>query len=86
MASMGVGGVERDPLLGVASTNPLAVGRTVYGNGTLAPTRGPVDISGYRERDLTLQRLSQRARYDATKAIMEQLFGSAAGSIPQRRA
>lgn len=86
MASMGVGGVERDPLSGILSTNPLAVGATVYGNGTLAPTRGPVDISGYRERDLALRRLSQQARYDATQAMMQQLFGSAAGAIPQRKA
>lgn len=61
-------GMERDPLLGVLSTNPFAIGATVYGNGTQAPTSGPVDISGYRERDLKKRR--QQAMNAATQAAM----------------
>jgi hypothetical protein len=77
-------GVEQDPLLGVISTNPFAVGAPVYGNGTMQPTRGPVDISGYRERDLKLQRLRQQARQAATAQMMNQVLGTAGGGLPGR--
>lgn len=77
-------GMEYDPLLGVASTNPLATGAPVYANGTMAPTRGPVDISGYRERDLKLKRLRQDARQTATQQMMQQAIGPAGGGLPGR--
>lgn len=31
---------------------PYVVGQRVYGGGRLFPTSGPVDKTGYRERDL----------------------------------
>lgn len=31
---------------------PYSVGNRVYGGGRMFPTMGPVDILGYRERDL----------------------------------
>lgn len=84
MQSMGVGGVERDPLLGFMSTNPLAVGSTVYGNGTQAPTRGPVDPSGYAERDLTLKGIRSRALASTQQRMMQQLFGAPQGQLSER--
>lgn len=40
--------------------NPYAVGNKIYGGGRSFPTSGPVDPSGYRERDL-----QTKARRDA---------------------
>jgi hypothetical protein len=37
---------------GPAATNAYATGNKVYGAGRSNPTMGPVDPSGYRERDL----------------------------------
>jgi hypothetical protein len=34
---------------------PYAVGNKVYGGGRSYPTSGPVDKTGYRERDLQLK-------------------------------
>lgn len=34
------------------SFNPYSVGDKIYGGGRSFPTSGPVDLSGYRERDL----------------------------------
>lgn len=41
------------------SLNPYAVGNKIYGGGRSFPTMGPVDPTGYRERDL--QTKSRRA-------------------------
>lgn len=35
--------------------NPFAVGNKIYGSGRSFPTMGPVDKTGYRERDLKAQ-------------------------------
>lgn len=77
-------GMEYDPLLGVASTNPLATGAPIYANGTMAPTRGPVDRSGYAERDLKLRRMKQQARQTATQQMMNSAIGPAGGGLPGR--
>jgi hypothetical protein len=75
---------EVDPLLGVHSANPFATGRPVYGNGTQAPTSGPVDISGYRERDLKLQGIQKRALATVQQRMMQQLFGAPQGQLSER--
>tara|TARA_R110002049_G_scaffold233946_2_gene407235 strand:- start:90 stop:332 length:243 start_codon:yes stop_codon:yes gene_type:complete len=77
-------GMEYDPLLGVASTNPLATGAPVYGNGTMQPTRGPVDRSGYAERDLKLRRMRAQAQSTANKQMMNMAIGPAGGGLPGR--
>jgi len=77
-------GMEYDPLLGVASTNPLATGAPIYANGTFSPTRGPVDRAGYAERDLKLKRLNAQARDSATKQMMNMAIGPAGGGLPGR--
>lgn len=74
---------EVDPILGLRSANPFATGTPVYGNGTSAPTRGPVDISGYRERDLMLQGARKRALATAQQQMQQQLFGGPMG-LPGR--
>lgn len=59
-----------------ANIIPYSVGNRVYGGGRAFPTSGPVDPSGYRERDLTAA-----ARRDAIlrrlKATQSGKFASA---------
>jgi hypothetical protein len=38
--------------LSAYSFNPYAVGNKIYGGGRSFPTSGPVDPTGYKERDL----------------------------------
>ncbi len=44
-------GAERNALLGNFEFNPYAAGNKMYANMSGAPTRGPVDKSGYASRD-----------------------------------
>jgi len=47
--------VEKNPSLGTYSYNEYATGAKRYGNNaSLAPTTGPVDKTGYRERDAAI--------------------------------
>jgi hypothetical protein len=59
-----------------ADVAPYSVGNRVYGGGRSFPTSGPVDRSGYKERDLTA-----RARRDAVnrrlKAVQSGKYASA---------
>lgn len=44
--------MQKDPNLGTYSFNPYAAGAKQYGmNASSAPTSGPVDKSGYIERE-----------------------------------
>jgi hypothetical protein len=44
--------MQRDPRLGTYAFNPYAAGAKQYGaNGASAPTSGPVDPTGYIERE-----------------------------------
>lgn len=44
--------MQKDPNLGTYSYNPYAAGAKSYGvTGTSAPTSGPVDKTGYIERE-----------------------------------
>lgn len=52
--------------------NPYAAGAKIYGSGRPFPTIGPVDPTGYRERDLT-----QRAK---TNAILQRLKAIQSGN------
>ena len=40
---------------GFLSYTPYVAGQTIYGNGSFAPTAGPVDPSGYLARDVQRQ-------------------------------
>lgn len=42
-------------LFGAPDFNPFAAGAKVYGGGRYNPTMGPVDKTGYAERDRKLQ-------------------------------
>ena len=47
--------MEKNPSLGTYSYNEYATGAKRYGtNASLAPTTGPVDKTGYRERDAAI--------------------------------
>lgn len=48
-------GAERNRMLGGYEFNPYAAGAKIYGNMTQSPTSGPVDKSGYAERDRKLK-------------------------------
>lgn len=48
--------------------NPYAVGNKVYGSGRFFPTSGPVDKSGYRERD-SKHKARQQAILNRMKAL-----------------
>lgn len=49
-------GVSRDPLSGAVRSNQAATGKKLYGPGlSTRATAGPVDKTGYRERDLRAQ-------------------------------
>lgn len=47
-------GSERDPKLGTFQFTPYAAGAKVYNQVSSAPTMGPVDKTGYRDRDRRL--------------------------------
>ena len=38
-------------MLGTYSFNPFSAGKKMYANMSGAPTRGPVDMGGYADRD-----------------------------------
>lgn len=42
---------QKNNLLGTYSFNPYSAGNKMYANMSGAPTRGPVNMSGYAERD-----------------------------------
>jgi hypothetical protein len=42
-------------MFGAPDFNPFAAGAKVYGGGRYNPTMGPVDKTGYAERDRKLQ-------------------------------
>jgi hypothetical protein len=46
---------ERNRNLGTFEFNPYAAGSKTYGQGMKSPTMGPVDKTGYAERDRKLQ-------------------------------
>lgn len=63
-----------------ANIIPYSVGNRVYGGGRAFPTMGPVDPSGYRERDLV-----SRARRDAiSKRLKARQAGNYASADAQR--
>jgi hypothetical protein len=42
---------QKNTLLGTYSFNPYSAGSKMYANMSGAPTRGPVDMGGYADRD-----------------------------------
>lgn len=42
---------QKNTMLGTYSFNPYSAGKKMYANMSGAPTRGPVDMSGYASRD-----------------------------------
>lgn len=42
---------QRNSMLGTYSFNPFSAGKKMYANMSGAPTRGPVDMGGYADRD-----------------------------------
>ena len=42
---------QKNTMLGTYSFNPFSAGNKMYANMSGAPTRGPVDMSGYASRD-----------------------------------
>lgn len=42
---------QKNTMLGTYSFNPYSAGNKMYANMSGAPTRGPVDMSGYASRD-----------------------------------
>jgi hypothetical protein len=42
---------QKNTLLGTYSFNPYSAGSKMYANMSGAPTRGPVDMAGYADRD-----------------------------------
>jgi hypothetical protein len=54
-------------IFGAPSFNEYAAGAKVYGGGRYNPTMGPVDKSGYRERDrkLSVRRNALQAKLKA---------------------
>ncbi len=50
------------------STERAAVGNRIYGFGRSNPTSGPVDITGYRERDLKRHARKRNAMLRRMKA------------------
>lgn len=60
------------PTLDAYNFNPYSVGNKIYGGGRSFPTSGPVDPTGYRERDL-----QTKARRDA---ILRRMKAQIAGN------
>lgn len=56
---------------------PYIVGQRVYGGGRLFPTMGPVDKTGYRERDLK-HKARRQAMLNRLKAQQSGNFMSSA--------
>ena len=42
---------QKNTMLGTYSFNPYSAGKKMYANMSGAPTRGPVDMGGYADRD-----------------------------------
>lgn len=42
---------QKNSMLGTYSFNPFSAGKKMYANMSGAPTRGPVDMAGYADRD-----------------------------------
>jgi hypothetical protein len=42
---------QKNTMLGTYSFNPFSAGNKMYANMSGAPTRGPVDMAGYADRD-----------------------------------
>lgn len=55
-------GIERGAL-GTPEFNPFAAGARMYGSGRMNPTMGPVDKTGYAERDM-----KRKAKINALRA------------------
>jgi hypothetical protein len=67
--------------------NKYAAGSKTYNGGSSAPTMGPVDPSGYRERDLKYKtRQRNNAILRRLQARQQKNYGSSANlSAPQMR-
>lgn len=48
-------GAERNSVLGTYSFTPYAAGKKIYNQVSSSPTSGPVDKSGYADRDRRLK-------------------------------
>ena len=59
-----------------SSYNPYAVGNKIYGGGRSMPTVGPVDRTGYKERDLQAKARRQ-AILNRMQAYSKGQYGSA---------
>lgn len=56
--------------------NPYAVGNKIYGSGRHFPTMGPVDRTGYQERD-SRYKARRQALLNRLKAEQKGNYGSA---------
>lgn len=66
-------GAERNSLLGSYEFNPYAAGAKIYGNMTMSPTSGPVDKTGYADRD--------RRKKAKRNAVLAKLKGMNTGAF-----
>lgn len=65
-------GAERGSNLGTFEFNPYAAGRKIYGQVGSSPNMGPVDKTGYADRD---RRLAARRN-----AVLQRMKGMNAGA------
>lgn len=65
-------GAERGGNLGTFEFNPYAAGRKIYGQVGSSPNMGPVDKTGYADRD---RRLAARRN-----AVLQRMKGMNAGA------
>lgn len=66
-------GAERNSRLGNYEFNPYAAGAKIYSNMTMSPTSGPVDKTGYAERD--------RKKKAKRNAVLAKLKGMNTGAF-----
>lgn len=60
---------------GTPGFNPYAAGAKIYGGGRYNPTMGPVDKTGYRERDRKRQ-----VRRNAVQQMLKDRMGGSYGN------
>ena len=73
-------GSERGTNLGTFEFNPYAAGQKIYGQVSSSPTRGPVDKTGYADRDRRLA-----ARRNAVLQKMKAMNKGAYGATDVKR-
>lgn len=67
--------MQQTQRMGTPGFNPYAAGAKIYGGGRYNPTMGPVDKTGYRERDRMRQ-----VRRNAVGQMLKDRAGKAYGN------